>query len=394
MSEACDILIVGGGPAGLAAGNEALKSGRKAILLERNRQIGLPVNCAEGVTYRSIHRVLDPKPDWILTHPKTGRLVAPDGRAVDVTDPDGGYVLDRVKMESDLADQFVRAGGRLRTSCRGIKLINTGDHFTALEIEDESGQTDRIKARVFIAADGVEGSIARSAGIENYLSLETTDAFAQYRLRLPVVDPERMEIHVGRKVAPGSYAWVFPRSETEANVGLGLLGSLAEGREAVEYLDRFVGKRFPECEILSRSCGTAPRYSGMDTLAVRNLLVVGDAARLLDSLTGGGICTALHSGILAVQVATAYLRGETESLDQMGIEYSRLLVKEYQSELNRLLTLKKFFAKLSDRKINDIVEIFDLSRDQRAEGDLDIFGFVMKLIRTKPRLIKLARHLL
>lgn len=397
MSEPCDILIIGGGPAGLAAGNEAIKAGLKVIILEKDAQVGLPVNCGEGVTYRSLHRVISPKPDWILTKPKTGRLVAPDGRTVDITDPDGGYVLDRVKMETDLAEQFVEQGGVLKTNCRGIELVASGDRFVALKFEDEnekSGESDTIEASVFIAADGVEGTIARSVGVDNSLRLESTDAFLQYRLRIPEINSDRIEIHLGREIAPGSYAWVFPRNKTEANVGLGLLGSLADGRDAPDYLDRFVKRRFSEYEIIGRSCGTSPRYAGMDKLAVKNLLIAGDSARLVDSLVGGGICTALHSGMLAAREAVRYLNGELESVDQLGRQYSRQVAGEYQSELNRLLTLKKFFAKLNDREINDVVETLEFSLDQRAKGDLDLFGFVVKLIQTKPRLIKLARHLL
>ena len=393
MSDVYDLVIIGGGPAGLAAGCEGVKAGLKTSIIERNPQIGPPVNCAEGVTYRSLHRIFEPKPDWVLTHPKIGRIVAPGGQMVDVFDPDGGYVLDRERMETDLAGQFVQGGGVLRLNCRGVELFDADDHFSELLFENERGEKERIAARVFIAADGVESTIARAAGLENYLSLETTDAYIQYRLKLPEVDTTRIDVHLGLEVAPGAYGWVFPRSKTEANVGIGILGSITDGNRGEEFLDRFVKSRFDQYEIVGRSCGTSPRYEGTDNLALMNLLIAGDAARLVDSLTGGGICSALHSGIMAVQTADEFLSGRLKTVDDMGREYQWRIKDQYGSELNRLLTIKKFFAKLNDREINDLVETVELSLEHRGTDDLDLLGWVIRLIRTKPRLLSLARHL-
>jgi len=393
MTDSYDLVIIGAGPAGLMAGLEARRAGIKTLLIEKNEQIGLPVNCGEGVIHQSIESVLTLRPEWILASPKTGRIVAPDGVWAEITHPFGGYILDRSRLEQDLADQFVEAGGDLCLGVRAIKLMQSEHRFASLRLETADGQCTDVEAQVFIAADGVESTITRMAGMDNRLDQVETDAMIQYRMTDLSIDPEVVEVHIGSQIAPGSYAWVFPRGSDAANVGLGILGRFADGCNARDYLDRFVADSFPHGKTESTSCGTAPRYAGPGLLAKENLLVVGDAARLVDCLTGGGICLALESGKMAGAAAAKYILEDRESILSLHEAYPGGFASQHGGELKRLLDLKRFYSRLTDQDLKDIVAGLEPLLKDRDLDDLDMLSLIVGLIKKKPRLLTLARHL-
>lgn len=394
MLDACDVIVIGAGPGGLAAGLEAVRGGAKVLMVEKDDVVGEPVNCAEGVTFRSFTSAITPKPDWILTHLKAGLIVSPSGHHLTASDVDGGLVLDRVKMEQDLAEEFTNAGGTLVCGCRALQAIREGDSFTAVELEEPSGSRKVVEARLIIAGDGVEGTISRLAGLDNRLELDDTETYYQYRLRGIEVDPERIEVHFGSKVAPHSYAWVFPRGENEANVGVGVLCDGTADATVADYLDTFVEKRFPGAEIVYRSCGTSPKYTGPDKLGKRNLLVVGDAARVLDSLTGGGISNAFLSGKIAGQAAALFVSGELETVEEMLRYYPGRFLEQKHAELSQELAMKKAIAKLTDEEIDDLVEVLGEMLKGKQVGQLNPYKLFMGVITKRPRLLKLARHLI
>ncbi|MBD3401251.1 geranylgeranyl reductase family protein [candidate division GN15 bacterium] len=399
MPERFDVCIIGAGPGGLAAALTARRRGLNTLLLERNPVIGEPVNCAEGVTRFGFVRqmeLLDVDLDeaWIRTTPKRGRVVAPSGSVFEMHHTHGGVVLDRVGFERALADCYLEAGGDLRLNHRATGLTTRDGRCRCANVVDESGHAHHIEADVFIAGDGVEGMIARKCGIRNNLNLIDTESYLQYHLRDIEVDPDVIEAHLGQAVAPESYAWVFPISAVEANVGLGVPAVFGANRPVRGFLDRFVERRFGAATIVRTSCGTSPRYQGPARLARGNLLVVGDAARVLDSVTGGGILNALASGRHAADAAAAFIESGGENISIMHEVYPTRFLEESHRELDYMLKLKNFLCKLSDDEWNDIVDGLGAYFGDREVESVDVVATFVGVVRKKPRILKIARHLL
>ncbi len=394
MNDRYDIVVIGAGPGGLMAGLEATREGCSVLMVEKDDNVGEPVNCAEGVTTRSFLEAITPRPEWILTRPKTGLIVSPSGVKLRLADIDGGMVLDRLRMEQDLAREFTDVGGTLITGCRASCLSEEGGQFTQVELIDSSGDRKKVGASVFIAADGVESCIARGAGIDNGLELSETDSFLQYRLRGIDIDPDVIEVHLGSETAPRSYAWVFPRSDREANVGLGALCDGSAEKSVQEYLDLFVKRRFGGGEIVGRSCGAAPRYTGNDKLATKNLLVVGDAARLLDSLTNGGIVYAMLSGTAAGKAAAGRVNGRYGSTEEMYQVYPEGFLRSKHEMMTRQLEMKKFISRLSDPELDELGLALSEYLGDSPCGELNPVKLFFGVVTRKPRLLKLARHLI
>ena len=110
-SRKCDVLVVGGGPGGLIAARELVARDRalSVILLERDRAVGAPVRCGEGVGSEGLSEFIDPtNAPWVSRKITKVIFWAPDGTEVRVADGDVGYVLDRTRFEPALVEFFLK----------------------------------------------------------------------------------------------------------------------------------------------------------------------------------------------------------------------------------------------------------------------------------------------
>jgi digeranylgeranylglycerophospholipid reductase len=292
-----DAVVIGAGPAGSMAAYEIAAAGKSVLLIEKHKQAGTPLCCAEAVSRPSLEKLIKPLPEWICAEIEAVKVFSPSGEMALIRHPNAGYVLDRKIFDKALVERVVKAGGKLEYETIGVKLEADKDHFKSLEIIKPNGYSDHVEAKIFIAADGIESKIARLAGIDNLIDDSDIESLLQYRVENIKIDPEFLEFYVGNDLAPRGYIWMFPKSDYSANVGVGVAVALKKGNTAPEYLDRFLKARFGSSyEITEIHCGLVPRYQGKKKFCLKNLLVVGDAARIIDSLTGAGIINAMVSG--------------------------------------------------------------------------------------------------
>jgi digeranylgeranylglycerophospholipid reductase len=170
---------------------------------------------------------------------------------------------------------------------------------------------------VVIGADGVEAQVGRWAGLTAQVPLKDMMVCAQYLLVGIDIDPTCTCYTISHEVAPGGYAWIFPKGEAKANVGLGVQADLwtATGTP-LDHLHRFIEGRphlargYP----VSLIAGNVPVALPPTSVVADGLLLVGDAARQVDPLTGGGIVNAMAAGRLAAEVAVeAVAAGDTSA---------------------------------------------------------------------------------
>ena len=110
MKSEYDIIIVGGGPGGTTAAYHAASRGLKVLLLEKKRDIGNPVRCAEGVGSAGLKEFMEPDPKWIRQKISAFKLIAPDGSTVSLYDKEFGYILDRKVFDYMLAEMAAEKG--------------------------------------------------------------------------------------------------------------------------------------------------------------------------------------------------------------------------------------------------------------------------------------------
>jgi digeranylgeranylglycerophospholipid reductase len=327
-----DLVVVGAGPGGSTAAWTAARAGLSVLLLEKRQEIGSPVRCAEGIGHDQLVRFLEPDPHWISAEVSRASITAVhDGESRTLEASGGrGYVLERRVFDRALAERAAAAGAevRVKTAVTGLLVedgrvcgvtVDGGDFYAGTgPVEIETG--------VVIAADGVEAQVGRWAGLDLQLPLHDTMACVQYLLAGVDVDPACTCYTIDEAIAPGGYAWVFPKGEGRANVGLGVQADLWEradmaasgaGRPRVlDLLDRFVAAdpALARGAPVTLVAGAVPVGPVASPLVADGLLIVGDAARQVDPLTGGGIANAVAAGQLAAQVAIqAVAAGDTSA---------------------------------------------------------------------------------
>ena len=350
MHSRCDVLVIGGGPAGLVAAREAAARGPSldVVLLERDRAIGAPVRCGEGVGSRGLGEFLDPqegRAPWIARRITKVIFWAPDGTEVRVTEGDVGFVLDRTRFEPALAAEAGRAGAEIRIGTEVTALRRTHEGWEAA-VRGPRGE-ETITARVVIGADGVEGMVGRWAGLDTRVPSRDMESCAQYVMSGIDFDPDAIYLHFGDQVAPGGYAWVFPKAVGVANVGLGIVALKGGGRPARAWLDSYVDSYFPTGVKTAYTVGGVIVHPTIKRTVTDALLLCGDAAHMINPLSGGGIVNAMKAGRLAAETAVdAILAGDTraERLQRYHAAWMQLLGDDHL----RFYKLKEALNKFDD----------------------------------------------
>jgi len=303
-----DVLIVGGGPAGLVAAREAAAANPSldVLLIERDRAFGAPVRCGEGVGAAGVSEFLDPAgADWISRRITRVIFIAPDGTEVRLAEGDVGYVLDRTRFEPSLAADAGRAGAELWLGTEATGMRRVGDHWV-VAARGRAGDFT-ISARIVIGADGVESLVGRWAGLDTRVPSRDMESCAQYVVQGIDFDPDAIYLHFGDQVAPGGYAWIFPKGIGVANVGLGIVALKGGGRSAREWLDRYIDAYFPTGTKTSFTVGGVIVHTTVKRTVADGVLLCGDAAHMVNPLSGGGIVTGMKAARLAAQTAVSAL---------------------------------------------------------------------------------------
>lgn len=348
MSEHFQIAVIGAGPAGSMAAWTAASMGKSVCLLERKKHAGIPVRCGEGIGLRSLVENIKPKPEWIKSTIKRSVMVSPSGTRVEIGNVDESYILDRERMDGDLAKEAAKAGARLFTSSP-IESIQEIDNQTY----KISGPNRLITANCVIIADGVESRLAKMAGWNTTLSLQDIETCAFARVVSPLIDKETCIFFTGTRVAPGGYAWVFPRGSGEANVGLGILGPYSSSGKAKELLQKFIDNEFPAARISNLHCGGVPVAKWIKPLTRRGIMLVGDAARQVNCLSGAGIGYSLFAGKIAGKVAAESFKGSIIDYSRLR-EYEKRWKKRFGRQQLRSYSLKDFVIKTDDAFLDKV----------------------------------------
>jgi digeranylgeranylglycerophospholipid reductase len=323
-----DLVVVGAGPGGSMAAWQAAQLGLTVLLLEKRQEIGSPVRCAEGVPHGPLANLLEPDPAWISTRVEQAQILAlADGQIVEEWRGAGGlgYILERRVFDRALAERAALAGADVAVKTTVTGLLRGSGTVCGIQAQWQ-GQAIEIQAQVIIGADGVESRVGAWAGLHTQLPLADTMACAQYLLAGIDWDPDCLGYWIDEQIAPGGYAWVFPKGEGRASVGLGIQADLGD-RTALSYLDRFV-EREP---VLNRASpvtlviGNVPVAPPLGQLVTNGVMLVGDAARQVDPLTGGGIINAMQAGQMAARVAA-------EAIAAGDVSAARLA--PYQAQIN------------------------------------------------------------
>lgn len=352
----CDIAVVGAGPSGSMAARAAAERGSEVILLEEHPQVGLPVFCGEGLSLNGLRDAgIEPTPEVVSQRITKVRVFAPGGGHLDFISTDWtGFIINRDVFDSLLSERAVEAGAELMVGTKATEVLKEEGVVSGVRAR-RGGQPLEIEAKVVIGADGYASTVRRTAGLGRWHADIVT--CAQFRLgNLMLEEPEMNEFHLGSKVAPGAYAWVFPKSEEVANVGLGV--RRIHTGPPIAYLKRFVGldPRFDRAEVMMVSGGIIPVSGVVDKVVGDGVMIVGDAAGQLIPCTGAGVHSGVVAGRIAGDVAASAIDDGDVSAHRLS-EYERRFNVVWGKRISDSRRVVEMLDRFSDDDLNTFAEV-------------------------------------
>jgi len=358
-----DIIVIGGGPAGLLAARKASEMGVQVLLLERDEALGKKV-CAEAISDTGVKDSELNSRSFVVNKIFGARVYAPDeSKKVEVSGESigekGGFVLDKRKYLEHLADAAKNVGVEIKLSSNVMDVQrNEGSVKTIVR---KNGGTQVFSSKILIGCDGFGSVVARKFFDTSRMAFISC---IQYTLGdCKIEDESLLEFYLGNDVAPRGYLWVFPKGKGLANVGLGV-----RGKPTKPYLDRFLERhreRFGKSKILSVGGAPVVVSGQLGRIISDNIMICGEAAGQVIPLTGAGIHTSLVAGRIAGRVAAEAISEKdlTETkLSQYAVEFDKLWGDRIKKSLKGLNVIER----LSDNELNIMADVL------KGEDVLDI----------------------
>ena len=342
-----DVAIIGAGPAGLSTAAALAAAGHHVVVLEEHDQIGVPVHCT-GVLGLAAFDEFDVPRQSILSTTHVARFVAADGTDVAVDAAHArAAVVDRARFDQGLAHSARGAGAELRRGAR-VRTIEIDDTGVTIGADGAAA----VRARACVLACGANYRFNRQLGLGS-----PRQYVQSAQLEYPLDGPGDVEVHLGRDVAPGGFAWLVPFArDGKPHTRLGLMcetGALNRFRAfAARMRGRFNGgaEDWPAPRLKILPLGPVSR-----TYANR-LVAVGDAAGLVKPTTGGGIYYSLISGRLAAQTLDEALRDDDLREARLR-QYEQEWRARLGAEIRIGLAFRTLASRMTDRAIDAVVEL-------------------------------------
>ncbi|MFN8585354.1 MAG: geranylgeranyl reductase family protein [Dehalococcoidia bacterium] len=316
-----EVIVVGAGPAGSTAAREIARRGHEVLLVDRAK-FPRDKPCGGGVTVRCAGLLpFDIEP--VVEHVVTGAILqGPNGKTkVRESGAPLTFMTQRRRLDAFLAERAQEAGAEFRDGLAVRELTGTAEDF---EVRLADGS--EVRARVVIGADGANGVVGTHLGFDH--PLESAVAL-EGNLPCPDGPPPWLAGKVALSLGwlPGGYGWLFPKGD-HVNVGVGGWKAVVGGqlRDSLEAYARSFGW---EASMLTNLRGHhLPMQRPGTDVAGLAAAVIGDAAGLVDPLSGEGIYAAIASGVAVAPAAVDYLEGRASSLSGYQLAVERELLPD------------------------------------------------------------------
>ncbi len=358
-----DVLIVGGGPAGAAAGYWLARHGLHPVIVER-KHFPREKTCGDGLTPRAVKQIDDMGLGKQLEqfHRYDGLRATAHGKALELhwpshpIYPQHGYVVRRRDLDAMVALNAQGSGAILLQGHEALSpILDNGRLLGAVVIDHDTNETFEIRAKFVVIADGANSRFGRALGTTRTKAWPYGTAIRTYWQSPRHAEPwieSALDVKDCQGNSMPGYGWIFPVGDGTINIGVGLLSTFKKFKDVntTHLLDSYahmvadswgINPEQPECKATS---GKIPMGGSVGPKVGANFLVIGDAAGSVNPFNGEGIDYAYETARMAASVLNdALASGDEKAL----LQYQQLIDDEY----GQYFKVARLFARVIGRPV-------------------------------------------
>ncbi|MBI1971726.1 MAG: NAD(P)/FAD-dependent oxidoreductase [Candidatus Aenigmarchaeota archaeon] len=401
MAAEYDVIVVGAGPAGSSCAGLLSKKGVKTLLLDK-ASFPRDKTCGDEISEKCIEIIRELGAEEEIKKSQHSRIYglaasSPSGTLIESRQSVFQQYICRREIFDNILFQLAKKKTDTVENFTVTDVIMDGNKVVGVKgVKD--GKEQEFRAKVIVGADGANSVVAKKLGLSGFDAGKSHVAIRAYYENVDA-DPEQMQVHFLSECMPG-YFWIFPVGDNVSNVGLGMLASEIQNRRLNLKLlfERAVktsrlAPRFKNAKQVSEVKGwNLPTGAQKRKRAGDGFVLVGDAASIIDPLTGGGIGNAMISSKIAAGIIEEALKKNDLSYAMLK-EYEKAVDKAFEKEFMERYTLMR----LGQNKL--VVDAaFEIMGEDEGIGDSVLKGMMaggslLKLrakiyLRFLPRLAK------
>ena len=358
MTVETDVVIVGGGPCGSLAALIAARRGAKVTVLEEHSLIGVPNHCAGHLSLNGLKHLGFTLPPSVIENTfDSAVFLSPSGEQFCVRFPSPvTCAVNREFFDQHLAKMASAVGAKYLLNSRAETLINEKGAVKGVVIENQ-GAKNKVSSHIVIDAEGVASRILRDAELKPLNSKMLVKSVSAEIDDVKDVETDRVEVYLGKSVAEGFYAWLMPKKDGTARIGL----ATSHGNPR-QCLKQFMNKhkiaktKLGRSKIRQVTYHAIPLGGPISKTYASGFFAVGDVASQVKPTTGGGVVTGMICAKIAGEVAGRAVKEGIFSADflkQYEVEWAHVL----DFDMKAMLFARKLLNNLSDHEIDKLFRV-------------------------------------
>ncbi len=392
MKDMPDVIVVGGGPVGSFAALNLAKLGAKVTVFEEHEAIGVPSHCAGHLSIRNLRSLgLYPLPGKIVENTfSQANFYSPSGFkfSVHLAQPIT-CAVNREAFDKHIADKAEVAGARYCLNSR-VQSLQTKDGVIKGVVVKRGDEAECVPAKIVVNAEGISSRLLRQSGLAGLDRKRLVYGVEAEVEKVEDIELGAVEVFMGSAYAPGFYAWLMPRLDGTAKVGLATKeGNPKKFLKKLMMKHPVASKQLNKAKIKRMAFHPIPIGGPISKAYKSGFLAVGDVASQVKPTTGGGVVFGLTCARIAAEVADEAIR-RNHVCSRFLQTYQKRCADTLGFDFSVMLRVRRFLDSLSDEKLDKVLRFcarIGLDKPLESVEEIDFQGKLSLKILTKPAMV-------